>query len=213
MAETRESDELFWLDPDQRGILPLDAMHLPRRLRRTVRAGRFEVTADRDFEGVIDGCAAASGERQDTWINPRIRELFVQLHRMGHAHSIECWRNGQLMGGLYGLAIGGAFFGESMFSRESDASKVALVQLVARLVYGGFTLLDTQFITDHLEQFGTIEIDRKAYRRALDTALARPCVFPVHLPPAALSSFLDSTGGSARDAAIDTSPDAAPDAG
>ncbi|MXP64551.1 leucyl/phenylalanyl-tRNA--protein transferase [Roseomonas sp. M0104] len=174
MAESREGRRLYWLDPELRGILPLDGFHLPRRLRRTVLSGAFTVTADADFAGVIAGCAAPAPGREDSWINPEIERLFTELHRMGHAHSIEVWSGGELLGGLYGVALSGAFFGESMFSRARDVSKVALVHLVARLRLGGFTLLDTQFITEHLAQFGTVEIPRVEYKRRLDAALAAP---------------------------------------
>jgi leucyl/phenylalanyl-tRNA---protein transferase len=171
MAETRLGDRIYWLDPEYRGILPLDGFHLSRRLRRTVKSDLLEVAVDRDFPATIAGCAAPAHGRADTWINPDIRYLFTELYRMGYAHSVECWRDGVLVGGLYGVAIGGAFFGESMFSRVRDASKVALVHLVVRLRLGGFTLLDTQFITEHLAQFGAIEIPRDAYRDALTAAL------------------------------------------
>ena len=171
MAETRDSDRLYWLDPEERGILPLDSFHLSRRLRRTVGSGLFEVTSDRDFAATIAGCAAPAAGRPDTWINPDILHLFTELHRMGYGHSIECWQGGALVGGLYGVAIGGAFFGESMFSRARDASKVALVHLVVRLRLGGFRLLDTQFITSHLAQFGAVEISRDEYQAALAEAV------------------------------------------
>jgi len=171
MAETREATELFWLNPDQRGILPLDGFHLSRRLRRTALSGRYTVSADTDFAATIDGCAAPRAGHAETWINPDIRRLYLDLHRMGFAHSIETRLDGRLVGGLYGVAIGGAFFGESMFSTERDASKVALVHLVARLILGGFRLLDTQFITGHLTQFGAIEIPRTYYEARLANAL------------------------------------------
>ncbi|QQP88205.1 leucyl/phenylalanyl-tRNA--protein transferase [Skermanella sp. TT6] len=171
MAESAESDELYWFDPEQRGILPLDGMHVPRRLRRTVRSGRFEVRIDSDFDGVIQGCAEATRDRPKTWINGEIIRLYSVLYDLGFAHSVEAWRDGRLVGGLYGVALGGAFFGESMFSRETDASKVALVHLVARLRRNGFTLLDTQFVTEHLSQFGTVEIPRSSYRAQLARAL------------------------------------------
>ncbi len=174
MAETRDADKLFWLDPERRGILPLDAFHAPRRLLRTVLSGPYEVTADTDFPAVIAACAAPAPGRDETWINPQIEGLFTALHRSGHAHSVECRQDGALVGGLYGVALGGAFFGESMFSRARDASKVALVHLVARLRLGGFTLLDTQFVTQHLTQFGATEIPRDAYRGRLAAALAAP---------------------------------------
>lgn len=170
MAESADSDGLYWFDPERRGILPLDGFHIPRRLKRTVRQKRFEVRFDHDFAGVIQKCAETTGSRTNTWINRDIRRLYGDLHARGHAHSVECWRDDQLVGGLYGVSLGGAFFGESMFSRETDASKVALVHLVARLAAGGFTLLDTQFVTEHLSQFGAVEIPRADYRRRLAQA-------------------------------------------
>jgi len=170
MAERADSDELFWFDPEERGILPLDAFHVPRRLRRTVRSGRFTVDIDRDFEAVIAGCSEATPDRKETWINTDIRRLYGDLFRAGHAHSVESRVDGRLVGGLYGVALGGAFFGESMFSRETDASKVALVHLVARLRAAGFTLLDTQFVTAHLSRFGAITITRREYRHRLAEA-------------------------------------------
>ncbi len=171
MAETRRGDRLYWLDPERRGILPLDGFHLSRRLMRTVLSDTFEVTSDQDFAGTIAGCAAAAPGREDTWINPQIELLFGELHRLGYAHSVECRRDGRLVGGLYGVALGGAFFGESMFSQATDASKVALVHLVARLRLGGFRLLDTQFVTSHLAQFGTEEIARERYKALLAQAV------------------------------------------
>jgi leucyl/phenylalanyl-tRNA--protein transferase len=171
MAETRRGDRLYWLDPEQRGVLPFDSFHLPRRLLRTSLSGLYEVAADRDFPRVIAGCAAAGPGREDTWINTDIERLFIQLHRMGHAHSIECRQDGRLVGGLYGVAMGGVFFGESMFSRARDASKVALVHLMARLKLGGFRLLDTQFVTSHLAQFGAVEIPRAVYKARLAEAI------------------------------------------
>lgn len=178
MAETRRGDRLYWLDPEARGILPLDGFHLPRRLRRTALADEFDVTVDQDFPGVIAGCAAPAPGREDTWINPEIERLFTELHRMGSAHSVEARQGGQLVGGLYGVALGGVFFGESMFSRARDASKVALVHLVARLRLGRFRLLDTQFVTAHLSQFGAVEIPRDAYKMLLADALAHPARWP-----------------------------------
>ena len=171
MAETREGDRLYWLDPEQRGILPLDGFHLPRRLLRTVLSGPYRVTVDRDFTAVIAACAEPAEGRRDTWINPQIESLFTRLHEMGAAHSVECRAGDALVGGLYGVAIGGAFFGESMFSISRDASKVALVHLIARLRLGGFTLLDTQFVTAHLSQFGATEIPRDDYRQRLAEAV------------------------------------------
>jgi leucyl/phenylalanyl-tRNA---protein transferase len=174
MAETRDSTRLFWLDPEMRGIMPLETFHIPRRLCRTALSGPYEVTADADFPAVIAGCATPAPGRDETWINPQIEHLFTELHRQGHAHSVETWLDGTLVGGLYGVAIGGAFFGESMFSVARDASKVALAHLVARLRLGGFALLDTQFVTAHLSQFGATEIPRATYRARLDAAVMAP---------------------------------------
>jgi leucyl/phenylalanyl-tRNA--protein transferase len=171
MAETRRGERLYWLDPEMRGVLPLDRFHLPRRLLRTLLSGQFDVTVNRDFPGVIARCATPAPGREDTWINTEIERLFIALHRMGHAHSVETWENGALVGGLYGVSLGAAFFGESMFSRARDASKVALAHLVARLRLGGYRLLDTQFVTSHLAQFGTMEVPREAYKSLLAAAL------------------------------------------
>jgi leucyl/phenylalanyl-tRNA--protein transferase len=176
MAGSADEDTLAWFDPDPRGILPLDKFHLSRRLARTVRKTGFTVTSDTDFAAVIDGCAGnaphPTQERATTWINGRIRTLCLELHRMGYAHSIEVWDRSRLVGGLYGVALGAAFFGESMFSTARDASKIAFVHLVAGLKKGGFTLLDTQFATEHLRQFGVIEIPRSEYRARLTAAIA-----------------------------------------
>ncbi len=171
MAESEDDPELFWVDPDFRGILPLDQFHVPRRLIRTIKAQRFSIRVDTSFENVIKACASQSTDRPSTWINQQVFSLYSQLFKMGHCHSIEAWHEGELVGGLYGIALGGAFFGESMFTRKTDASKVALVYLVARLIHGGYSLLDTQFVTDHLKRFGTIEIDREAYHSRLAHAL------------------------------------------
>jgi leucyl/phenylalanyl-tRNA--protein transferase len=171
MAETADDPGLFWVEPEWRGIIPLDGFHLSSRLARTVRSDRFEVRVDSDFEAVIAACAEERPDRPETWINSRIREIFGELFVLGRAHTVECWRDGRLVGGLYGLSLGAAFFGESMFHRETDASKVALVHLVARLRHGRYRLLDTQFQTGHLAQFGTIEIPRDAYRLRLEEAL------------------------------------------
>ncbi|HQT74632.1 MAG: leucyl/phenylalanyl-tRNA--protein transferase [Acidiphilium sp. 37-67-22] len=174
MAERRDSATLHFLDPERRGVLPLSGFHLPRRLARTLRATSCEIVADRDFPALIAACAAPAPGRMETWINAGIERLFIELHERGHAHSIEVWREGILVGGLYGLAIGGAFFGESMVSRERDASKLALVHLVARLRLGGFSLLDTQFLTVHLTRFGAMEVSRAAYHARLAAAVAQP---------------------------------------
>ncbi len=171
MAESADDPGLYWIEPEKRGVLPLDEFHVPRRLARLVRQDRFEVRIDNDFAGVLDGCAAPAPGRQRTWINGRIRQLYTSLYRMGQAHSVEAYLDGELVGGLYGVRLKGAFFGESMFSRVRDASKVALVHLAGRLKQGGFTLLDTQFITDHLSQFGADEISRRDYQTRLDQAL------------------------------------------
>ena len=171
MAETRRGNRLYWLDPEFRGVLPLDRFHLPRRLQRTALRGPYDVTADTDFAAVIAACAAAAPGREDTWINRDIERLFGELHRDGIAHSVECRQDGVLVGGLYGVSLGAAFFGESMFSTARDASKVALVHLVARLRAGGYKLLDTQFVTSHLQQFGTEEVPRDQYKIRLAEAV------------------------------------------
>ncbi len=171
MAESADDPQLYWIEPQARGILPLDQISVPKRLRRTVRQSPYQVRIDTAIEAVIDGCAASRPGRQTTWINARIRNLYLELHRLGYCHSVEVWDETRLVGGLYGVALGGAFFGESMFSEVRDASKIALVHLCARLIHGGFVMLDTQFVTDHLRQFGTIEIDRADFHRLLEAAL------------------------------------------
>jgi leucyl/phenylalanyl-tRNA--protein transferase len=171
MAESAEDPGLYWIEPQQRGVLPLAEVHISKRLRRTVRQDEFEVRVDSDFDGVIAGCAASRPGRRSTWINKRIRQLYGELFELGHCHTVETWMGGRLVGGLYGVNLKGAFFGESMFSRETDASKVALVHLVARLIAGGYTLLDTQFVTEHLRQFGTVEVDRPAFHGLLEAAM------------------------------------------
>jgi leucyl/phenylalanyl-tRNA--protein transferase len=182
MAESAEDPSLYWVDPERRGIMPLDGFHVPRRLARTVRSDRFEVYADRDFDAVIDACAAPAPGRRKTWINDRIRKLYRELFRRGHCHTVEAYLNGRLAGGLYGISLGGAFFGESMFHFERDASKVALVHLVGRLRLGGYKLLDAQFITDHLASFGAMEVERTQYHRLLAEALVSEADFYC-LPP------------------------------
>ncbi len=177
MADSAEATSVFWVDPKTRGVLPLDELHIPRSLKKRLLKGGFRVTHDRDFAGVVEGCA----ERDSTWINAEIRKLFTELHELGFAHSIEVWREDELVGGLYGVQLGSAFFGESMFSRASDASKVALVHLVARMKLGGFTLLDTQFVTEHLARFGAQEISRKIYHKQLAAALDR--IGDIHAMP------------------------------
>ncbi|MEL7041700.1 MAG: leucyl/phenylalanyl-tRNA--protein transferase [Pseudomonadota bacterium] len=172
MADSREDMRLFLMDPDLRGVLPLQRFHVPRRLRKTVRQDPFRVTVDTAFNRVIEACAEPHATRPATWINDAILNLYGALHRQGHAHSVECWdEHNQLVGGLYGVSLCGAFFGESMFSRATDASKIALVHLVARLKTGGYTLLDAQFHNPHLEQFGLQEIPRAEFQDQLATAL------------------------------------------
>ena len=177
MAESADDPALYWIEPQARGVLPLDGVHVPKRLARTIRAGTFEVRVNSDFNGVIDGCAASRPGRRSTWINAKIRQLYGSLFKQGHCHTIEAWQGGRMVGGLYGVTLGGAFFGESMFSTERDASKVALVYLVARLIEGRFALLDTQFVTDHLRQFGTVEIGKGDFQDLLDDAIAKPADF------------------------------------
>jgi leucyl/phenylalanyl-tRNA--protein transferase len=171
MAEAADDPALYWIEPQERGILPLDHVHVPRRLARTIRQDPYQVRVDTDYDGVIAGCSAARNGRESTWINDRIRKLYRDLFELGHCHTVECWHDGQLVGGLYGVALGGAFFGESMFSLARDASKIAVVHLAARLLAGGFTLLDCQFQTPHLSQFGTIEIERDRFHVLLDAAM------------------------------------------
>jgi leucyl/phenylalanyl-tRNA---protein transferase len=182
MAESADDAELFWVDPRLRGILPIEEFHVPRRLRRVVRQGCFDIRCDTAFEEVIRGCAEATEKRPNTWINDEIVRLYVSLAARGAAHSVEAWQAGILVGGLYGVSIGAAFFGESMFSRATDASKVALVHLVARLRLGGYRLLDIQFLTPHLARFGGVEISRAHYHRLLAGALAYRASFPALLP-------------------------------
>ncbi len=173
MAESRDSPDVFWLDPKLRGVIPLNGFHISRSLARRMRRGGYEITIDRDFAGVLDACA----DRAETWINEVIRTLYIQLHEMGHAHSLEVWMDGELAGGVYGVTLGAAFFGESMFSRRTDASKIALAYLVDRLRQGGFTLFDTQFLTPHLASLGAVEIPRAVYRRQLERAIAQSADF------------------------------------
>jgi leucyl/phenylalanyl-tRNA---protein transferase len=171
MAESADDPALYWIEPQHRGILPLDTIHVPRRMKRTLRTTQLTVRIDTDIEGVIEGCAASRPGRRSTWINERIRALYCELFDLGHCHTVEVWDRNELVGGLYGVALNGAFFGESMFSYARDASKIALLYLAARLAYGDFKLLDTQFVTDHLRQFGTIELNREEFHRLLETAL------------------------------------------
>jgi leucyl/phenylalanyl-tRNA--protein transferase len=171
MAESSDDPTLFWVEPEIRGVIPLDGFRISSRLARTVRSDVFAVTVNTAFKAVISGCAAPQPGRDDTWINKRIRDLYLGLHQLGHCHSVEVWENDDLVGGLYGVSLGAAFFGESMFHRTRDASKVALVHLVARLISGGFALLDTQYVTEHLRSFGAVEIPRRRYLALLDRAI------------------------------------------
>ena len=177
MAESADDPALYWIEPQQRGVLPLDGFHIPRRLLRTVRTTPFQVKVDSAYDGVIDGCAAPRAGRMSTWINTRIRALYRELFDLGACHTVEVWHGDKLVGGLYGVALKSAFFGESMFSTERDASKIALVHLAARLIRGGFTLLDTQFVTEHLRQFGTVELDRSTFQAQLERALEKNADF------------------------------------
>jgi leucyl/phenylalanyl-tRNA--protein transferase len=178
MAERRDDPTLYWISPEKRGIIPLEDFHVPRRLARTIRSGHFHVTTDDAFNDVMCGCAAPTQERPESWINDEILRLYGALHGGGHAHSVESWQDGELAGGLYGVSLGAAFFGESMFSRRTDASKVALVHLVNILRQCGYVLLDTQFLTSHLARFGAIEITRASYLALLQDALQRTAVWP-----------------------------------
>jgi leucyl/phenylalanyl-tRNA--protein transferase len=177
MARQHDDPKLYWVDPEKRGILPLNAFHLPRSLKKALRRGTFEMKIDTAFEEVLDLCAQSTARRPETWINAEITRLFTDLHYAGLAHSVESWQDGKLVGGLYGLSLGSAFFGESMFSRATDASKAALAYLTALMKKGGYTLLDTQFVTEHLAQFGAIEIPRRDYLRMLAQALDKPASF------------------------------------
>lgn len=185
MAESADDPALYWIEPEQRGIIPLEGFHVPSRLARTVRSGRFTVVSNRDFDGVIEGCAEAAPGRARTWINDRIRKLYRKLYDRGHCHTVEAYDDDGLAGGLYGVSLGRTFFGESMFHRARDASKVALVHLIARLRAGGYKLLDTQFITDHLKTFGATEVPRRHYHKLLTEAVngdADFAVFPLDVP-------------------------------
>ena len=193
MAEDRDDPDLFWIDPRIRGVIPLDGFHVPKRLAKTLRSNRYRVTFDQDFEGVMDGCAGSSDRRPRTWINDKILTLYTALHRMDHAHSVEVWDGERLIGGLYGVTLGSAYFGESMFSRERDASKIALCHLVARLTFAGFRLLDTQFVTKHLERFGAKEVPRSDYRTLLSDALNYDASFFAHYEEGEISRYLQQT--------------------
>ena len=201
MAESRDDPEVHWIDPELRGVLPLEQFHLPRRLKRLIRRGRYLITCNRDFPGVIRACAERRENRPETWINETIEQLYGELHRMGFAHSVEAWLDDpqggppQLVGGLYGVSLGSAFFGESMFSRERDASKVALAHLVFLLRKGGFQLLDTQFTTPHLRQFGALDVPRDHYKALLSRALMTSVAMPEALTPEELATALEGDTG------------------
>ena len=171
MAESADDTALYWIEPQHRGVIPLDRFRIPRRLQRTIRQSPYEIRINTDYEGTVGGCAASRPGRPSTWINERIHSIYREMFDLGHCHTVEAWHDGKLVGGLYGVALGGVFFGESMFSTARDASKIALVYLAARLIYGGFTLLDTQFQTPHLKQFGTMEMRRADFHDALELAL------------------------------------------
>jgi leucyl/phenylalanyl-tRNA--protein transferase len=205
MAERRDDSALYWLSPETRGIFPLDHFHVPRRLARTVRSDRYRVTIDTAFEEVIRRCAAPAPGREESWINAEIIELYCALHRKGSAHSVEAWQDGALVGGLYGVSLGAAFFGESMFSSAHDASKVALIHLVARLIAGGYELLDAQFVTDHLAQFGAISIPRLEYLRRLAHATKKRVDFYCPEPSgnSGACSLAVASGDVALTAAVD----------
>jgi leucyl/phenylalanyl-tRNA--protein transferase len=177
MSESRHDPHISWFDPHKRGILPLEDFHVPKRLARTIRKLPFEVKTDTAFQRVVEGCASPRPGRWTTWINDSIIQMFTGLYSIGHAHSVECWEGDELVGGLYGVSLGAAFFGESMFSVHKDASKVALVYLIARLRAGGYTLLDTQFVTTHLQRFGALEISRAEYLKRLKVAVAKDADF------------------------------------
>jgi leucyl/phenylalanyl-tRNA---protein transferase len=177
MAESADDPALYWVEPEERGVIPLKGFHISRSLRKRVKQQPYEIRIDTVFNTVIAQCAAQSDTRNETWINKRIVTLYTQLHKMGCAHSVESWLNGELVGGLYGIRIGSAFFGESMFSRATDASKIALVHLVARLKFGGFTLLDAQFVNPHLLQFGTKAVAKADYHNLLEPAIERDANF------------------------------------
>ncbi|MFN5589631.1 MAG: leucyl/phenylalanyl-tRNA--protein transferase [Holosporales bacterium] len=191
MGQTRDDPTVYWVQPTWRGILPFDRFHVPRSLAKTWRRGGFQIRIDNDFRSVIRACADDRRINKDSWINDTILETFTEMHLLGYAHSVECWRDCDLIGGLYGLAIGGAFFGESMFSRAPDASKLALIDLVARLRFSGFCLLDTQFVNTHLQRFGATEVPKATFSRMLEDALKiNPVFYRGALPEGAVSGFV-----------------------
>ena len=191
MAESQDDPTVFWVDPEIRGIIPLETFHVSKSLRKKIRSGTFEITCDTSFERVMRCCADHSETRTETWINDDIIHAYTELLEYGFAHSVEAWQDGELVGGLYGVSMGAAFFGESMFSRKTDASKVALVHLVARMKQGGFQLLDTQFVTDHLKRFGAVEIPARQYLELLEEALQQKAEFSAELPKAELDKKLE----------------------
>ncbi len=193
MAQSRHDERILWVDPKMHGVLLMEEFHIPGRLKRTLRSKKFAISYDRNFEEVIKGCAGGDERRPDTWINDEIMQMHVALFRQGYAHSVEAWADGELVGGLYGIRIGAAFFGESMFSNERDASKVALCHLVANLKNGNFLLLDTQFVTDHLRRFGVREVPRRVYLSLLQAAIAAPAWFSRELPFSAVESLIQSS--------------------
>ncbi len=200
MADSREDDEVYWVEPRRRAIFPLDAMHFSRSLLRTIKQDKYRVTIDSDFRGTMQACAAARPGREDSWINPVIINSYCHLHKLGHAHSIECWQDDQMVGGLYGVSLGRVFCGESMFSTASDASKVALAWLVAAMRSAGFALLDCQFMTDHLARLGAVEISQKAYLQKLDQALAGTIWAPrAHRPQVSAGGGASSAGSASVD--------------
>ncbi|SNB60932.1 leucyl/phenylalanyl-tRNA--protein transferase [Arboricoccus pini] len=205
MANDRDDPTIYLVNPERRGILPLDGFHIPRSLRKTVRRRPFDIRCNTAFRQVITACADPTPERPRTWLNDGLIELYVELHHAGHAHSVECWQDGRLAGGLYGVSLGGAFFGESMFSYRTDASKVALVDLIGRLLAGHFLLLDTQFVTDHLRRFGALEIARTSYLSRLRRALRAEARFPSQAYPfgegLVTGAASGSEGGSGNDTA------------
>jgi leucyl/phenylalanyl-tRNA--protein transferase len=203
MAERRDDPALYWVSPEMRGVIPLHGFHVPHRLARTVRSDRFTVTTDRAFTAVMEACAAPAPGREQSWINSEILRLYTALAASGHAHSVECWRDGELVGGLYGVCLGAAFFGESMFSHERDASKVALVHLVGRLIAGGYRLLDTQFLTGHLARFGAVEIPRAAYLEKLAEAIGKEAYFPASSGSATGASLSEESGAATRTGAVE----------
>jgi leucyl/phenylalanyl-tRNA---protein transferase len=201
MAESADDPALYWIEPQQRGVLPLDTIHLSSRLAQTIRNTPLHVRIDTDFQGVINGCAASRPGRRTTWINERIRVLYGDLFQSGDCHTVEVWSDDTLVGGLYGVALHGAFFGESMFSNVRDASKIALIHLAARLIYGGFTLLDTQFVTEHLRQFGAVEVERPEFHGLLEAALRSEGNFLAldqDIPPERIVEIVDRASGRTR---------------